>query len=89
MSADAKKRAKPLNAFGLWMAAQPRGALSRAQLFTGLAYSTVHYAQTELVTKEVAKLLSRFTGGEVPVSQIAKPERVRARGRLRRAEASK
>jgi hypothetical protein len=40
---------------------------------TGLAYSTVLIAKTRRMTRDVAEVLSEFTGGAVPVTDIASP----------------
>ncbi len=69
------KAEKPLTPFGVWLAAQSRGAPTRAMLATGLAYTTVLAAKTRLVTSEVAELLSEFTGGAVAICDIEKPRR--------------
>ena len=62
-----------LTAFGRWVRTQPRGTLSRAMASTGLAYTTVLYAKTRLVTREVAEALSAFTRGEVAADDLARP----------------
>lgn len=61
-----------LTAWGVWIRSQPRGTLSRAQLSTKLAWSTVHGAQKKLVSRDVAEALSKFTKGEVKASQLIK-----------------
>jgi hypothetical protein len=59
-----------LTAWGAWVRKQPRGIMTKAQRATGLAYSTVHGAQTRLVREDVALLLSKFTRGEVKAREI-------------------
>jgi hypothetical protein len=59
------------NAFGAWVATQPRGTLTRAQRATGYAYSTIHHAQFRRVREDVAINLERFTGGRVRAASIA------------------
>lgn len=61
-----------LTAWGRWVRKQPRGTMVRAQLTTGLAYSTIHYALRRRVTMEVAEALAKFTGGAVKPASIAR-----------------
>lgn len=74
----ASKVKKPLTAFGQWLGEQPRGTQSRAMMSTGLAYTTVLAAKTRRMTREVAEILSGFTGGAVAIGDIEKPSRRRA-----------
>jgi hypothetical protein len=71
----AKKRPPPLTAFGEWLRCQPRGTPSEAMRVTGLAYSTVLIAKRRRMTRDVAEVLSAFTGGAVPVAAIVSPSR--------------
>lgn len=65
-----------LTAFGEWAATQPRGVLRRVQARTGLAWTTVSKAQHKLMSREVAVLLARCTGGVVKADQLTRPSRV-------------
>lgn len=60
-----------LTAWGVWVRQQPRGIMTKAQRVTGLAYSTVHGAQTRRVRPDIAALLSKFSRGAVKAKDIA------------------
>lgn len=71
-----------LTAWGKWVESQPKGVISDAMRETGLAWSTVHKARFKLVMPDVAKLLSRFTGGAVKAADIARTVK-RKRGKAK------
>lgn len=57
-----------------WIAAQPRGVLTRLQDITKLAYSTIHNAAEATprrpVSAKAARKLSDATGGVVSIEEI-------------------
>lgn len=81
--------ARALTAWGVWVAAQGRGVLQDAQFATGVAYSTLHYAKTRLVTAEIAEQLQAYSKGAVKKAAMTRPrrQRVRSRSRSRKAAA--
>lgn len=57
-----------------WVAKQGRGALTRIQESTGLAYSTVlHAVGGNPIEYATAKKISAATGGEVTVADLLEP----------------
>lgn len=64
-----------LTAWGVWLSQQPRGTRERAVRQTGLAATTIDDAKRRRVTREVADLLSQFSGGAVKATDMAFPRR--------------
>lgn len=75
----------PLTSWGVWVDAKPRGELQDASFAMQIAYSTLHYAKTRLVTDAIAAAIAEYTRGEVSKKSMTKPPkrrpRMRARGR--------
>lgn len=58
-----------------WVGKEPKGALTRLQLETKLAYTTILRAVNgEVVSAKTARKLSEATRGEVSAVSIAFPE---------------
>lgn len=74
-----------ITAFGKWVEMQPKGVLTAAMRATGLAWSTVCNACKKRMQPDVARALSKFTRGAVPVADIERSKPQRARHARRRA----
>lgn len=64
-----------LTAWGRWLVQQPRGTRERAARQCGVAATTVDDAKRRRVSREIAELFAKFSGGAVRVDDIAKPRR--------------